>query len=323
MIKTSIIIPVYNAGKYLEKCLNSIINQSIKDIEIICVDDGSTDKSLQILNDFAQRDSRIKIYCQPHVGGGAGSARNLGMSKACGETLLFLDADDEFDENLVKELYEKLEKEDADIAFCNFQMENKNSDICYFDYSDFIKNPIVNRFNYQNNLFSVAAPFVWNKMFRKSFIDKCNLQFMNTCHSNDIAFVFLAMAHAQKIVFVNSFLINYIKHENSTSSGRTGDNFCDVVVYKHIISELKQANLFNVLEKALYKIMLKSYNDALFAMCRRTKEDYIKTVKKMKELLPFKAIFFNINKSIGRRYTLIKFLPETISYYYFHLKKKF
>ena len=159
-------------------------------------------------------------------------------------------------------------------------------------------------------------------MFRKSFIDNYNLKFMNTFHSNDIAFVFLAMAYAEKIVCVNDVLINYIKHPQAISCCRDADNFCDVEVYKCIINELKKLNLFKYLEKAIYKVMLQSYYDALFLMCKTTKYDFVAIVKKIKKLLPYEALYYNKNEAIGRKFIFIKIMPSIVSYYYFRLKNK-
>ena len=99
----SVIIPIYNSEKYLSECLNSVVNQTLHDIEIICVNDGSTDSSLEILEDYQSKDKRIKIINQEH--NNAGSARNKGLEIARGEYLSFLDSDDYFDLNMLKEMY--------------------------------------------------------------------------------------------------------------------------------------------------------------------------------------------------------------------------
>ena len=114
MPKISIIIPVYNADKYLEACLESIINQTMKDIEILCIDDGSTDNSPIILKKFANLDSRIKVLKQNNLG--AAVARNKGIKIASGEYLLFLDADDYFDLRLCDIAYSTIKSVDADVA---------------------------------------------------------------------------------------------------------------------------------------------------------------------------------------------------------------
>ena len=112
--KVSVIIPVYNSANYLSQCLDSILNQTLKEIEIICVDDGSTDDSLSILNKYSKLDNRIKILKQNNKGGGI--ARNYGMSIAKGEYLIFLDSDDFFNENLLYETVKAADNFLADIV---------------------------------------------------------------------------------------------------------------------------------------------------------------------------------------------------------------
>lgn len=102
--KISVIVPVYNTEKYLDECLNSVENQTLKDIEIICVNDGSTDKSLEILNNHAGKDSRIKVISQEN--GGVSSARNAGIESSSGSYILFIDSDDFIETYLCKNVYD-------------------------------------------------------------------------------------------------------------------------------------------------------------------------------------------------------------------------
>ena len=125
MIKISIIVPVYNTEKYLGVCLDSLISQTYKDIEIICVDDGSTDNSLQILNDYAAKDSRIKILTQKNQGPSV--ARNLGLEKAKGEYITFVDSDDWVSIDMCEKIYSKAIDTNADLVlFPHSRVTNTN-----------------------------------------------------------------------------------------------------------------------------------------------------------------------------------------------------
>ncbi|MCC8015955.1 MAG: glycosyltransferase, partial [Clostridiales bacterium] len=115
-IKVSVIIPVYNSEKYLKQCLESVINQTLKEIEIICVDDGSTDNSLKILTALSEKDGRISVLRQQNLF--AGAARNNGIKHAKGKYLVFWDSDDFFEAGALSALYKKCEKENADICLC-------------------------------------------------------------------------------------------------------------------------------------------------------------------------------------------------------------
>ena len=114
MCKISIIVPVYNTEKYLEKCLNSLISQTLEDIEILCINDGSTDNSIKILEQYANRDSRIKIINKKNAG--VSAARNTGISQAKGEYLGFVDSDDYVDLNFYEKLYNTAKEYNASIA---------------------------------------------------------------------------------------------------------------------------------------------------------------------------------------------------------------
>ena len=114
MVKVSVIIPVFNVEDYLKQCLDSVVHQTLKDIEIICVNDSSTDKSLDILEEYAKTDWRIRVITQPNAG--AGAARNKGMDVATGKYLAFLDSDDFFELNMLEKAYEMAEDEQSDLV---------------------------------------------------------------------------------------------------------------------------------------------------------------------------------------------------------------
>ena len=115
--KVSVILPVYNVSDYLRQCMDSIVGQTLKDIEIICVDDGSTDDSLAILKEYEAKDQRVKVIQQANAG--AGAARNKGLEIATGEYLSFLDSDDFVDVNMYEQLYLKAKAKDIDVVYCN------------------------------------------------------------------------------------------------------------------------------------------------------------------------------------------------------------
>lgn len=127
MTKVSIIIPVYNAEKYLGKCLESLLSQTLQEMEIICVDDGSSDGSPEILKRFQERDGRVRILTQENQY--AGAARNNGMKEAQGEYLLFLDADDFFENTLLEKVYNQGKKMEADIVLFGAKQYNDKTGI--------------------------------------------------------------------------------------------------------------------------------------------------------------------------------------------------
>lgn len=116
----SIIMPIYNSALYLRPCLDSIINQTLTDFEFICINDGSTDNSLNILTEYANRDTRLKILNKKNSG--AADCRNLGLSEATGQYCIFLDSDDLFSPYLLEKLYSQIYNVDADICFCDYSI---------------------------------------------------------------------------------------------------------------------------------------------------------------------------------------------------------
>ena len=122
IIKVSVVMPIFNAYKYIRPALESIMEQTLREIEIICVDDGSTDRTLDILKEYQSKDSRIRIITENNAGPAA--ARNKGLSRVRGEYVIFLDADDFFNPQLVEKLYDVATRDQLDIAICRYDIYN-------------------------------------------------------------------------------------------------------------------------------------------------------------------------------------------------------
>ena len=172
MIKVSVIIPVYNVEKYLEECLQSVCNQTLKDIEIICINDGSKDKSGQILKDFAQKDKRIVLIEQKNQG--VSIARNNGLKAATGKYISFIDSDDMVEPDFFEKLYLSAEKYNVDIAIAGYKKINKRKLIK--THLRYWKNEkITQRTKMLETLLRTA--FVWNKLYKKELIIKNQIYF--------------------------------------------------------------------------------------------------------------------------------------------------
>lgn len=211
-MRASVIIPVYNSSDYLEECLGSVLCQSEKDIEVICVDDGSTDDSRRIIVETANRDPRVKLLIQDNMGGGA--ARNAGIDIACGEYLYFMDSDDRIESDLIEVATEACDLHEADIAvfpaytFDDLTGESWNTD-WVFRRSNF---PESNPFNFHDMpdyIFNTFGNVPWNKVFRRSFLEKHSLRFQEIRRTNDLLFVCSALVFAEKIVTVDKHLAHY------------------------------------------------------------------------------------------------------------------
>ena len=215
MIKTSVIIPIYNVEKYLPKCLDSVINQTLEDIEIICINDESPDNCAKILEEYQKKDSRIIVLNQKNSG--QGSARNRGLEIARGKYIQFLDSDDFYEPNCCEEMYNLMEKyQDIDVACfdCNIiydaYEDKKNVDEHYLKMRFIGKTKVKPSMAHQ--LVDVNC---WNKIFRKSFIDKNNLRFPEKLHYEDVAFFWFWITRTNYIYFYHKKLTNYVRRQGS------------------------------------------------------------------------------------------------------------
>lgn len=221
-IKVSVIVPIYNSEQYLKHCLDCILNQTLKEIEIICVDDGSTDSSPNILKEYQEKDNRIIALHQQNQF--AGMARNAGKAKASGEYLVFWDSDDYFYPEALAKMYVQCVKDDADICVCNANqyLENMQIETSATGYINQKYLPHEIPFNRHTNPdyilnFTTAVP--WNKMFRHTFIKKYNLNFQSVRSGNDIYFVINALCLASRITIVDEPLVCYRTNQTNSLIG--------------------------------------------------------------------------------------------------------
>ncbi len=318
--RVSVIIPVYNTGNYLSQCLDSLLKQTLKEIEIICVDDGSTDNSLSILKKYSELDNRIKILKQNNKGGGI--ARNYGMSIAKGEYLSFLDSDDIFNENLLKDTVNVADNTLADIVIFLFQKYNTNTNTYYKYHYGFKKNNFPNLlFNYHsnpNNFLQSFNPAAWNKLFRHSFIKKNGLHFQDNKRANDVYFTITSFISAEKIYFLDKSLVYYrigmLNNCQSTNSLYPFDFYKALLSIKRF---LKEKNIFSQLEES-YKIFA---TEIIIYNINQNEENNILVYEELKKE-GFKNLEINLipSKNISKRFHE-KYEKYIDSIYFKHLNK--
>lgn len=255
--KVSVIIPVYNVEKYLPECLDSVINQTLPDIEIICVDDGSTDRSLAILSKYAKQDNRIKIIKQQNKF--AGAARNAGLDAAQGEFLSFLDSDDFFEPEMLEEMYNKAKDEESDMVVCGYytydQMCERNTFQRKLNPQMVLDAPIKPE-EYSDKLFNFCFPTPWTKLIKHDLFTKYNLRFENLKKCNDLTCIYLTIATAQKISFVNKPFVHYRSNTGTqTSSDRFGKNEYFIQAASALEKNLQRLGLYDKFyEKMFYTL---------------------------------------------------------------------
>ncbi|MCL2390069.1 MAG: glycosyltransferase [Endomicrobia bacterium] len=209
MSKITIILPVYNTEKYLNQCLTSIQNQTFKDFECICVNDGSTDNSLSILQEYAYKDERFKIVSQSNKG--LSGARNAGLRHVCGEYVSFIDSDDWVSENYLETLYKAALSDNADIvrASYKFYYHEKNS----YEPARIRKIHKINDAGSKLERVSkgYGGAFVWGKLFKTKLLEDNNISFYEGKVSEDCPFMAIAFLYAKGISFINDEIYFYRK----------------------------------------------------------------------------------------------------------------
>ena len=217
MAKISVVVPVYNVEKYLKECIDSIINQTLEDIEIICVNDGSTDSSLEILNNYAKKDSRIIVINKSNSG--YGHTMNMGLNAASGEYIGIIESDDFADKNMFEDLYKLAKEYDADIVkgdWYNYWSKNKfarkNNRISS------AKTLKLTNSKQDKSLLRIN-PSVWSAIYKKDFLNKYNIRFLETPGASyqDLAFSFKVFALAEKVILTDKAYL-YYRQDNMNSS---------------------------------------------------------------------------------------------------------
>ena len=211
MPKVSVIIPCYNAEKYLDQCLRSVLNQTLQDIEILCVDDGSTDNTLAMLNQYAAADSRLRVLRQQNKF--AGVARNTGMDAASGEYFAFLDADDFYEPDGLEKAYAIAKENDVQmLKLSSSLLDDRTGEIttnAHYSHQRFIqKNRIVSFPDAPRNLLN-CADVAWNGLYKASFIREKGLRFNDFRCVNDRSFYISCLVNADRIMVADEYLTCY------------------------------------------------------------------------------------------------------------------
>lgn len=240
MCCVSVILPVYNASDYLYQCLDSIVNQTLKEIEIIAINDGSTDNSLEILQEYSKKDSRIIIINQENHG--AGISRNNGIEIARGKYLSILDGDDFVKLDMLEKAYNKAEQTQAEI--CVFRCESYDNQTTHttpmtYTIREFLlpKEEVFSPLEVRKDIFKVFVGWAWDKLFLTEFVKSNDLYFQDLRTTNDLYFVYTALVIATRITVLNDILISHRENINtSLSQTRQQSSEC----FYFALSELKQ-----------------------------------------------------------------------------------
>lgn len=267
----SVIVPIYNVEKYIRKCVDSILKQTYKNIEVILVDDGSNDECGKIIDEYKKMNGRIRVIHKEN--GGLSDARNCGMKYSTGKFLLFIDSDDWIDSEMVKKLYDNIKKYNADISICEFieedeegkELSKKKYDekILLFSSKEAIKDLII-----QKNITNHA----WNKLYKKEVFD--NTEYPKGQLMEDVSTTYKLIENSKQIVYQNIALYHYIQRNKSILGNITPKRINDQEKaffernkylekkYPEYFTEIKIDNIKNV--KTIYYLAIMCGEKSLY-----------------------------------------------------------
>ena len=246
MPKVSVIVPIYNVEGYIEKCLETLVNQTLDDIEIILVNDGSKDNSALIAKKYLEKYPEKIVYLEKE-NGGLSDARNYGMPYAKGEYIAFLDSDDYVEKDMYEKMYEIAKKENSDMVECDF----------YWEYPDKKKEDIGKIYSGKDEMLEKIRVVAWNKLIKREILEKTKIQFPKGYRYEDVEFTYKLIPYLEKVSFLKKPCIHYMQRQGSisnTQNERTKEIF-DVL--EHVIDYYKQNNFFEKYKNELEYVYIR------------------------------------------------------------------
>ncbi len=240
MPKVSVIVPVYNVEMYIAKCLDSLLNQTLEDIEIILVNDGSRDGSIKIINEYMKKNNKIILLEKEN--GGLSSARNYGIPYATGEYIAFLDSDDYIEKKMYETMYKKAKSKDYDMVECNFYWEYPNNKL---------KKDIGEKYKNKKEALEKARVVAWNKLYKRELIQNSRVRFPEGLRYEDVEFFYNILPSLNKIGFVEEPFVHYIQRSNSISNTQNEKTSEIFIVLDNVLNFYKKNNLWEEYKEEL------------------------------------------------------------------------
>lgn len=251
-MKISVIVPVYNVYDYLGKCLDSLVNQTDKNFEVIIVNDGSTDDSQKLIDKYISENDNMYSYIKEN--GGLASARNYGLRKAKGDYILFLDSDDYYELNTIETLKKEAKNGDDIIVFQMYIDDNNTITEQKMEMEEFILDENIP----SSNRLLLYNPSACDKMFKKDLFTKNNFDFIEGTYYEDLGTIPLFAMYTDKIKFTKHYLYHYLKRENSTMNKiKYNSKIQDIfLIIDRVSTTLKKANLYDKYKKEIEYIYI-------------------------------------------------------------------
>lgn len=332
--QVSIIVPVYNVENYIERCLNSLVNQTFKDIEIITINDGSTDKSLELLNKYAKEDIRISVIDLGDEG--VSYCRNLGIEKANGKYIMFVDSDDWIDSSMVEVLYKKAEENKLDLVMCSYIREFKDhskekifnlpQEIIYKDNE--VKNELLRKLvgpikeELSNPEMLDALGTVWGKLYRADILKENKIKFVDLKEigsAEDTLFNIFTFNYLKKLMFLNKPMYHYWRDNLKSVTSQYNPKLKEQrkVFFKYISDFIRENNFEQVFEEALNnRICTSVLGLGLIECSQNNKISEINKIKNIKKII-YEEYIRNAYKNLELKYFSIHWRV-----FYFFIKNK-
>lgn len=308
----SVIIPVYNSEKYLVKCLESIMSQTYENIEIICIDDGSTDSSCEILYSYQKKDFRIIVLKQQNRF--AGAARNAGIKAATGKYIIFVDSDDFLDTNAIEKIVASAEEKKTQILIYDINKYDNNEERVLETAEKMVRpelfgDSVHSSKEIKKYIFMFAGTAPWNKCYLRSFLLENNLQFPELQRMEDLPFVLISLTYAERIGILKDKIYFYrmnVSNSLQATIGSTPTIFIDSILL--LKNNLVERELFNDYEESYYELCLWMSNYTLSLMQR---DSYLK-MKSLVECGIFKELGLNgiIINGIDQKKEILAYLDK-------------
>ena len=303
MCKVSVIVPIYNVEKYLERCIISLINQTFSNIEIIALNNGSTDKSLDILNYYAYKDKRIRVISNKNIG--VSKSRNIGIKEAKGEYIVFVDSDDWIDSNMIEILHGTISDNNCDLAMCTYVREfSDHSKEKVFDLpaisiyeGNQIKSELLRKlvgpigYELSNPEYLDALGTVWAKMYKASMVKEnclCFIDLSEIGSGEDTLFNIYAFNKVNKVILLNKPMYHYWRGNENSITSRYIPNFVEKRrnYFKYMKMFIKENNLSSEYETALNnRICTSVLGMGLLECSKSNKIPTINKIRNIKEIL--------------------------------------
>ncbi len=279
-VKVSVLVPIYNVEKFLPECLDSLVNQTLKEIEIICINDGSTDKSSKIIKEYAEKDKRIKMIDKKNSG--YGDSMNQGLKKATGEYVGIVESDDFIDLNAFEKLYKIAKREKADVIKANFYeyFTDKKKDVAKSEMflpedTGMLFDPSEHRHIFYQK------PSIWSAIYRNAFLKKNKIDFLPSPGASyqDAGFNFKVWASTDRAFLVDEAFLHYRQDNPNSSVKDSGKVYCVKDEYDEVERFLKEKGTLEKYGSTLATMRLSSYIWNMKRLARKQALEFAKVVK--------------------------------------------